>query len=98
MNRVLIPGVVCLWVLFVPSRNGLVFAAQAQWPGQRLDGSVLLPNQWSLRPVGRQIPLGDFPTSMAVHPSGRYVAVLHCGYGKHEVVVLNLRTGAVASR
>ena len=58
-------------------------------PGGRADGSVLLPNQWSLRPVGRQVPVGDFPANMAVHPSGRYAAILHCGYGKHEVVVIS---------
>ncbi len=73
-------------------------AVQAQWPGQRADGSVLLPNQWSLRPVGQQIPIGDFPASMAVHPGGRYVAILHCGHAKHEVVVLDLRTRSIASR
>src|SRR5690349_12856009 len=38
------------------------------WPGKRPDGSVLLPNQWSLRPVGRQIELGDFPVNIAAHP------------------------------
>src|SRR6516164_9208516 len=26
---------------------------RAQWPGRQLDGSVLLPNAWSLRPAGR---------------------------------------------
>ncbi len=29
---------------------------------------VLLPNQWSLRPAGRQVPLGDFPVNIAMHP------------------------------
>ncbi|MBI4324802.1 MAG: hypothetical protein HY674_06005, partial [Chloroflexi bacterium] len=36
-------------------------------PGARPDGSVRLPNQWSLRPVGRQVLLGDFPVNIAVH-------------------------------
>ena len=44
---------------------------QVQLPGQRADGSVLLPNQWSLRPVGQQIELGDFPINIAVHPQSR---------------------------
>ena len=39
-------------------------------PGQRPDGSVLLPNQWSLHPVGKQVILGDFPVNVAVHPTG----------------------------
>lgn len=67
-------------------------------PGVQQDGSVLLPNQWSLRPVGRQIPLGDFPVNIAVHPAGRHAAVLHCGYGPHEVVIVDVESGTVVSR
>ena len=59
-------------------------------PGQRLDGSVLLPNQWSLRPVGRQIELGDFPVNIAVHPQGRFAAILHAGYSRHGVVIVDV--------
>jgi DNA-binding beta-propeller fold protein YncE len=59
-------------------------------PGQRPDGSVLLPNQWSLRPVGRQIELGDFPINIAVHPQGRFVAVLHTGYSRHGVIIVDV--------
>ncbi len=67
-------------------------------PGQREDGSVRLPNQWFLRPVGRQIDLGDFPVNIAVHPTGKWAAVLHAGYGQHEIVVVDLATEAIASR
>src|SRR5439155_12442932 len=70
----------------------------ADLPGQRADGSVLLPNQWTLRPVGRQVSLGDFPVNLALHPAGKYGAVLHCGYSAHEIVVVDLASGAVASR
>lgn len=75
-----------------------VTASGADLPGQQPDGSVLLPNQWTLRPVGRQVPLGDFPVNLALHPGGKYGAVLHCGYSAHEVVVVELASGAVASR
>lgn len=67
-------------------------------PGAREDGSVLLPNQWSLRPAGRQVALGDFPVNIAMHPNGQFAAVLHCGYGQHEVVVLRVATGKIVSR
>jgi YVTN family beta-propeller protein len=67
-------------------------------PGLRADGSVLLPNQWSLRPVGRQLPLGDFPVNVAVHPGGTFAAILHCGHGQHEVVVVDLERLQVVSR
>jgi DNA-binding beta-propeller fold protein YncE len=68
------------------------------WPGHKADGSVLLPNQWSLRPVGRQVQLADFPVNIAVHPGGRFAAVLHCGYSDHEIVVVNLDRAKVVSR
>ena len=49
-----------------------------------------MPNQWSLRPAGRQLELGDFPVSLALHPSGRWLAALHAGYGTHEIIVVEL--------
>jgi len=66
-------------------------------PGLQPDGSTLLHSQWSIRPAGRQVALGDFPTGMAVHPSGRWAAVLHCGYGRHEVRIVDLNTGAITA-
>ncbi len=70
----------------------------ASWPGKKPDGSVLLPNQWSLRPAGRQIELADFPVNVAVHPAGKYAAVLHSGFSEHQVIVVDLASGSVVSR
>lgn len=61
-------------------------------PGAKRDGSVLLPNQWSLRPVGRQIALGDFPVNIAVSPNGRFAAVLHSGNSENEIIIVGLKT------
>jgi YVTN family beta-propeller protein len=77
---------------------GSISIRAAELPGQRPDGSVLLPNQWILRPVGTQIAVGDFPVNMALHPAGGFAAVLHCGHGQHEIVILDLINNAVASR
>lgn len=71
---------------------------KAQLPGPRPDGSVLLPNQWSLRPAGRQVMLEDFPANIAVHPGGKFAAILHCGYGPHEIAVVELRSATVVTR
>jgi YVTN family beta-propeller protein len=71
---------------------------KAQLPGPRPDGSVLLPNQWSLRPAGRQVTLDDFPVNIAVHPDGQFAAVLHSGYGQHEIAVVDLRSAMVVTR
>src|SRR4051812_15155946 len=67
-------------------------------PGQKADGSVLLPNQWSLRPAGKQIELGDFPVNIALHPKGKFAAVLHCGDGKHDVIVVDIKGEKIVSR
>jgi len=67
-------------------------------PGLQPDGMILLPNQWSLAPVGKQIKLGDFPVQIALHPKEPWAAVLHAGYGTHEVVVVDLKRQAIVSR
>lgn len=66
-------------------------------PGAQADGAVLLPNQWYLRPAGTQVKVGDFPVNIAMHPGGQYAAVLHCGYGQHEVRVLDAASGKIVS-
>ncbi|MFM9078874.1 MAG: hypothetical protein ACKOTE_01855, partial [Opitutaceae bacterium] len=73
-------------------------APPAQLPGWQPDGSVLLPNQWSLKPAGRQIPVGDFPLNVALHRDGRHAAVLHCGWGQHEVRIVEVKTGRAISQ
>jgi DNA-binding beta-propeller fold protein YncE len=71
----------------------LALAAPPILPGLQPDGSVLLHNQWPIRPAGRQVDLGDFPLNLAVDPSGRYAAVLHCGHGTHEIRIVDLAAG-----
>ena len=68
------------------------------FPGLQRDGSVLLPNQWSLRPVGKHTVVGDFPVNIALHPAGAFAAVLHSGWGQHEVRILDAKTGALVSQ
>lgn len=75
-----------------------VRAGEVRWPGMQADGSVLLPNMWSLKPAGRQIPMEDFPVNMAVHEAGRFVAVLHAGFGTHQIAIVDLRKGEVVGR
>src|SRR5437870_5749673 len=67
-------------------------------PGVRADGVIQLPNQWSLRPAGKQVELGDFPVNLALHPGGQWLAALHAGHGAHEIIVVNLKTQKVSSR
>ena len=73
-------------------------ATSATLPGRQPDGSVLLPNQWSVKPAGRQIEIGDFPVNMAMHPGGRYAAILNAGYSAHEIVVVDILEEKLAAR
>jgi DNA-binding beta-propeller fold protein YncE len=71
---------------------------EATWPGLTRSGAVLLPNGWSLKPAGRQAKLGDFPVVIAENPSEPVLAVLHAGYGEHEVFTLEGSTGKTIAR
>jgi DNA-binding beta-propeller fold protein YncE len=68
------------------------------WPGMTRAGTVVLPNGWSLKPPGRQVRLGDLPVQIAVHPSEPILAILHAGYGEHEVVTLSSTSGKIIGR
>jgi len=67
-------------------------------PGPQPGGSIQLPNQWSLMPAGKQLELGDFPVNVALHPQGQFLAVLHAGYGEHEVIIVDLKKQKIACR
>jgi DNA-binding beta-propeller fold protein YncE len=67
-------------------------------PGLRRDGKIQLPNQWSLKPTGRQVVLGDFPVNLVVHPKEPFAAVLHSGFGEHEALIIDLQRDKVVSR
>jgi WD40 repeat protein len=77
---------------------GPTVTSHSNLPGKQPDGSVLLPNQWSLRPVGRQVELGDFPINIAVHPRGRFAAVLHSGFSEHQIIIVDVSSAQIVSR
>ena len=68
-----------------------------QVPGMNSSGTVLLPNQWRLDPAGDQVAVGDFPVNIALHPGGKFAAVLNCGYGRQQIVIVDYRKGDVIS-
>jgi YVTN family beta-propeller protein len=94
---------VYLWCSYFVQAGGGDEPAQAKrvarlLPGLQADGSTLLPNQWSLRPAGRQLELGDFPVNLALHPTGKWLAVLHAGYREHEIAIVDLQNNKIVSR
>lgn len=72
--------------------------AVATLPGLTPSGAVLLPNGWTLRPAGKQSALGDLPVVLAENPKAPVLAILHAGYGEHEVWTLDAGTGRTIAR
>lgn len=72
--------------------------ARMQLPGMQTTGQMLLPTQWSLKPAGKHLLVGDFPVTIAMHPTLPLAAVLHAGYGDHEVVIVRLDEFRIVSR
>jgi DNA-binding beta-propeller fold protein YncE len=68
-----------------------------QLPGLQSDLSILLPNGWSLNPQGKQIAVGDFPVNVQISPDGDYAAILHAGWGDHEVQIVSLESREIVS-
>ncbi len=75
-----------------------VSRARRLLPGVQPGGEVLLPNQWSIRPTGNQLELGDFPVNIALHPTQPFAAILHAGHGTHEVMIVNTTSRQIVSR
>jgi len=44
------------------------------------------------------VDLADFPVNIAVHPSGRFAAVLHSGYSDHQILIVDIPAAQVVSR
>ncbi len=42
--------------------------------------------------------MGDFPVNIAVHPDGRFAAVLHAGYGPHQILVVDIGATTVVAQ
>jgi DNA-binding beta-propeller fold protein YncE len=78
--------------------NGSSLGDGVVWPGMTRSGAVVLPNGWSLKPAGRQTKLGDMPVQIAVHPTEPILAILHAGYGEHEVVTVAANSGKTIGR
>ena len=54
-----------------------------------LKKKVLLPNGWTLTPVGHSLQLGDLPLDIAVSSSGHYLAVTNNGQSTQTIQLID---------
>jgi DNA-binding beta-propeller fold protein YncE len=54
-----------------------------------MDKQVSLPNGWKLSPVGKMLPLGDFPLNMAVSPSKDLLAITNNGQSTQSIQLVD---------
>lgn len=75
----------------------LVFLMSHSVVGQSLDQlnnkRVMLPNGWSLTPVGKQIVLGDLPLNIAVSNNKKLIAVSNNGQSTHSIDLIDVASG-----
>ncbi|MFI5454790.1 MAG: bifunctional YncE family protein/alkaline phosphatase family protein [Isosphaerales bacterium] len=58
----------------------------------------LLPNGWTLKPAGQQIPLADLPLNIIPLADNRHVLTATSGYNAHELSVVDLADKKVVDR
>jgi DNA-binding beta-propeller fold protein YncE len=61
-------------------------------------GGYMLNTGWRINAAGRNIPLGTLPMSQALSPDGRYLVVLHGGFQRPAITVIDLRDEHEVSR
>ena len=89
-----------------PAKNPDVADSQGIYQaGMRPDGSVVLPVDQVIHPVGRLIPFEGRPTALAIRPDGRTAAVLKSSgtymnssdHAEH-IVIIDLSSGQIKQR
>src|ERR1700730_4464516 len=74
----------------------LAGAVMHAYPQQQIDNNdilpqkVLLPNGWSLTPVGNTVPLGHRPLNIAVSSSKKYLAVTNNGQSTQTLQLISV--------
>ncbi len=57
--------------------------------------TIKLPNGWKISPPGKQIRLGDFPIQQILHPSKKWIVVIHSGQSDQSLMVINTKNNSV---
>ncbi len=54
---------------------------------------VMLPNGWSITPVGQQVALGDLPLNLVVSNNKKLMAVTNNGVSNHSIELIDVASG-----
>lgn len=81
---------VAVFVIFLSATVLCSQPGGREQPGSQPGGFVLLPNGWSIRPAGKQIPLDTMPMSTALSPDGKFLLVLNAGYRPPSISVMTV--------
>ncbi len=81
--------------LFLFSAISILFGAatMAQTAQELNKKRVMLPNGWSITPVGKQVGLGDLPLNLVVSNNRKLMAVTNNGVGTHSIELIEVASG-----
>jgi YVTN family beta-propeller protein len=69
--------------------SALYSFSQSSMNSTPVQSRILLPNGWSLTPVGKSLPLGDLPLNIAVSKSKKYIAVTNNGQSTQSLQLID---------
>ena len=84
------------WILvilftFISASNLLFAQSNAELDAKR----VLLPNGWSITPIGKNINLADLPLNMAISNNKKLMAVTNNGQSTHCIHLIDIANAKV---
>ena len=82
-------GKILKFGLIIPAL--LLFSGKMQAQSDTISKRILLPNSWSLTPVGRSIALGDLPLNLAISPSKQWIAVTNNGQSEQTIQLIDTK-------
>jgi len=93
------PSAVVVWAAAMTLTFTAAFQAQEapHYAGSNAKG-FLLPNGWTLKPAGQQVPLADLPLNIIALADNRRVLTATSGYNAHELLLIDLTDKKVVDR
>ncbi|HEY4877042.1 MAG TPA: bifunctional YncE family protein/alkaline phosphatase family protein [Puia sp.] len=78
-------------LLFIFLINFLFSFSQSSITQELIQKRILLPNGWSLTPVGNSLQLGDLPLNIALSSSKKYIAITNNGQSTQSLQLIDAK-------